>query len=661
MGLSAANGTATASTISLSSAFEGLWATLMANPLILVAAGVTAAVSAYSSYQQSIKEAVQSASEAGQAFSENYSSLDDSISKVQELRTALASGTMSEEEAYQAKSDLLSIQNQLSDSYGNQADGIDLVNGKLDEQIEKMQQLAVNNAKEFLNEDDKGISKAKKEMEKERYYSFGNIETNTKNKDLISDLQKIAKSIDGIDLSANADGNMFVQFRGDAELADESINTFMNRVRNLKNEMEDSGQDTSVLNNIIKGGSEQLSKNKEILDDYQDLYKNALQADMISKGFDKGSPATVLNDYTQAVQDYNDALASGDTSVIDKAKTAFDNVQSSVDGVVKKYPEYKSMFDEVGDALDEATIKSNDFAKALAGKDFKDIVSKFKDLEDVDLKGLNINGKNLNSTQSALKAVVDEAIKTGVVADDSSESIAKVVDMLVDLGYTATQSGSSLTEAFSQAQTSIQKATSDISSLQSLLSSSMSGKGMSADDVTAFKDMFGDDAASALEKTANGYHINQQALAKLQNQQKQSVKSDYLSAISEEQEALQKVNEQIAKAIFNGDDVSGLQSQKQNIESNISSLQDLAYQYQNAMSAYNQWQAAMSGGEEGDMYDSIQGNLESVKDLYDKGLVGENKFKEFVDLMSNQDLSNASVDQIVSAYEAAMPKSDFSA
>ena len=656
MGLSAANGTATASTISLSSAFKGLWATLMANPLILVAAGVTAAVAAYSSYQQSIKEVVQSASEAGQAFSENYSSLDDSISKVQELRTALASGTLSEEEAYQAKSDLLSIQNQLSDSYGEQADGIDLVNGKLDEQIDKMQQLAVNNAKEFLNEEDKGISKAKKEMEKERYYSFGNIETNTKNKDLISDLQKIAKSIDGIDLSANADGNMFVQFRGDAELADESINTFMNKVRDLKNEMEDSGQDTSILDNIIKGGSEQLSNNKEILDDYQDLYKNALQADMISKGFDKGSPATVLNDYTQAVQDYNDALASGDTSAIDKAKTAFDNVQSSVDGVVKKYPEYKSMFDEVGDALDEATIKSNDFTKALAGKDFKDIVSKFKDLEDVDLKGLNINGKNLNSTQSALKAVVDEAIKTGVVADDSSESIAKVVDMLVDLGYTATQSGSSLTEAFSQAQTSIQQATSDISSLQSLLSSSMSGKGMSADDVTAFKDMFGDDAASALEKTANGYHINQQALAKLQNQQKQSVKSDYLSAISEEQEALQKVNEQIAKAIFNGDDVSGLQSQKQSIESNISSLQDLAYQYQNAMSAYNQWQAAMSGGEEGDMYDSIQSNLESVKDLYDKGLVGENKFKEFVDLMSNQDLSNASVDQIVSAYEAAMPK-----
>ena len=46
MGLSAANGTAAASTVTLSGVLSGLWATLMANPLILVAAGVTAAVAA---------------------------------------------------------------------------------------------------------------------------------------------------------------------------------------------------------------------------------------------------------------------------------------------------------------------------------------------------------------------------------------------------------------------------------------------------------------------------------------------------------------------------------------------------------------------------------------------------------------------------------------
>ena len=50
MGLSAAEGTAAASTFSLSGALSGLWATLMANPLILVAAGVTAVVSVFSAY-----------------------------------------------------------------------------------------------------------------------------------------------------------------------------------------------------------------------------------------------------------------------------------------------------------------------------------------------------------------------------------------------------------------------------------------------------------------------------------------------------------------------------------------------------------------------------------------------------------------------------------
>ena len=50
-------------------------------------------------------------------------------------------------------------------------------------------------------------------------------------------------------------------------------------------------------------------------------------------------------------------------------------------------------------------------------------------------------------------------------------------------------------------------------SLKSILSESVSGAGMSADSVKAFKDMFGDDADKALEKTANGYHLNQKALS----------------------------------------------------------------------------------------------------------------------------------------------------
>lgn len=173
MGLSTANGAATASTVSFSSALEGLFATMMANPIILLTAAVSAGVMVWQSYKQSVEDAVNSASSAGQKFIENLSSMDEQISKVSELKESLASGTLSEEEAYNAKSQLLDIQNQLTDSYGSQASGIDLVNGKLDEQIQKMNQISENEAKTFLNKNEKGISKAQKEMEKERRFNFG--------------------------------------------------------------------------------------------------------------------------------------------------------------------------------------------------------------------------------------------------------------------------------------------------------------------------------------------------------------------------------------------------------------------------------------------------------------------------------------------------------
>ena len=661
MGLSTANAAATTSTLSLGTAFKGLWATLMANPLILVATGVTAAVSAYSAYQQSVQESVSSAKEAGQKFSENTSSLQDNIAKVQELRSQLASGTLSESEAYQAKSDLLSIQNQLSDSYGSQAQGIDLVNGKLDEQIAKMQSLAQEEAKKYLNEEKSGIDKAQSEMNKNRGYNLGTFSNwDIRSKDTKNTLEKvkdIADQIKGIDFGTDERGQGAIfKFTGKAENAEESINSFMDKIRDLKSEMQDNGQDTTFLDNILDQSSKSLKKNKDILDEYQDINKQALEAQMTSEGFGKNKPATVYDDYKNVVEKYNDALSSGDTSKIESAESAFNKVKESVDSVTKSYPEFKSLFDEVGESLDKSAVKAYDFQKALNDSSMKDVVSQFKDLQDVDLKGISFDDKTTAKGEEALKSVVDKAIELGIVSDDSAESVAKVVDMLTEMGLTGTVSVDALNESFSKAQTSIQQTMSDLDSMKSIMAESVTGSGISADNVKAFKEMFGDDASKALEQTANGYHINRKALAQLQEQQAQGTKTDYLSAIAEQQEALRKVNEQIAKAKFMDEDISGLQSQRQSIEDNISSLKDLAYQYQTATSAFQQWQDAMSGGEEGDMYDSIQGNLESAESLYEKGLTGTNKFREFVDLMSNKDLSNASNEDIVSAYEEAMPK-----
>ena len=652
MGLSTANGAATASTVSFSSALEGLFATMMANPIILLTAAVSAGVMVWQSYKQSVEDAVNGASSAGQKFSENTSSLNEHISKVEELRESIASGVLSDEEAYNAKSQLLDIQNQLTSTYGETASSIDLVNGKMEEQIALMQQLQVEDAKKTLNENKTGFDKIKSEMTKTRTSGIAQFNGGSKDAEAVAEIAK--NYVDKrLSLQKDSTGAYTITFKGDVTQAESTLNSFMNDVQNR---IDTVGDNNGILEGVIDSTSSELSKFKGIIDEYGDDYNNFLQADIISKGLDAGSPATILEDYKNAIEKYNEALSNGDSSAIDKAKASFDNVSFSVDTVLDKYPQYKNLFDEVGDSLNESAIKTKDFKDALVGDDFKDIISQFKNLKDVDLKGISFDDKSVANGEKALKSVVDKAIELGIVSDDSAESVAKVVDILTDMGLTGSVSASNLVESFNSVQTSIKEAEKSIESLKDILAESVSGAGMSADSVKAFKDMFGDDADKALEKTANGYHLNQKALAQLQEQQKQSTKTDYLGSLADQQEALRKVEESISKGLLAGQDVSAYATQRDSIKQNIETLQDLAYQYENALSAYNQWQAAMSGGEEGDMYDSIQENLESAKELYDKGLTGTNKFREFVDLMSNQDLSTASNEEIVAAYESAMPK-----
>lgn len=677
----------------LSNYFKGLLATFT-NPIFLLTTAVTVGVAAWQGYNQSVQESIQHTKDSIAEIEERNKSIDDNISKAQELRDSLDSGTLTEQEAYNTKSQLLDIQSQLSDSYGEQADGIDLVNGKLDEQIEKMQQLKVENAKSWLNDSDneKNYEKAKKKMTKDDYESFfGNTPTLAmlgsepqkseytnsdvykdalkryqNSKTQIEEIQKAAKKAGLKQYTSTSTGQFQLGFENETVTgADEKLNSFLATVKELKRQFEDEGKNTDYFDNIISSAEDAESSYKDILDKHQEVYQEYLKNSMLAEGYGNNKPATVYQQYADAVDKYNEALQSGDTSKVEAAKTALDGVKDSVDNIVStdSGKKYKELFDEIADGIDTASEKTYEFKERLSGRGAdklnNTVLSKLKELKnytDIDLKSINLDTSDVVAGKDALRMAVNEAMDLGIVSDDSAESVAKVVDLLTDMGMTATVSMNQVDDSFSEVNTTIQQAQANLETLKTIMSESVSGAGISADNVKAFREMFGDDAERALEKTADGYHINREELAKLQAQQSEMNKADYLSGLADQQEALRQIEEQIADAMVKGQDVSGLQAQREGILDNISSLEDLAYQYQTATSAYQQWQDAMSGGEEGNMYDSIQGNMESIKDLYDKGLVGENKFREFVDLMSNKDLTNASVDEIVAAYEESYPK-----
>ena len=157
MGLATAEGSATAATFSLSGAFKGLWATLMANPLILVIAGVTAAVSAYSSYKQKVEEARQAQLEAGNSAIESADNVRKLYTAYNEANTAYANNSGS-------KADLESATESLLSALGVEQSQIESLKeeyGSLDEAIN---QVTYDSLKDNLSDMTAGYKAAQEEM-----------------------------------------------------------------------------------------------------------------------------------------------------------------------------------------------------------------------------------------------------------------------------------------------------------------------------------------------------------------------------------------------------------------------------------------------------------------------------------------------------------------
>ena len=675
MGLSAAEGTAAASTFSLSGALSGLWATLMANPLILVAAGVTAVVSVFSAYQHAVEEAVSSAKQAGTEWEENNTSIQDNISRITELREALASGTLTDQEAASAKSELLSIQESLSDSYGSQVAGIDLINGSLTEQIALLDQVSAKEAERFQNENEKGINKATKEMEKKRhtylgqFYDNGSEESEALKKSL-KDLQDTYGD-DVFQLDKSSDGiTTEIHFKADATTAKEALNDFKTDISDIKKQYGES----DVLNLLGDNASVGLSKANKVLDKYGDLYKQSQEAKLVSDDdifkAPSGKEQTAvkwLNDYAQAVKDYNDALSEGDSDKIKQAATEFNAVDNAVQSLLKNsdMSQYADQFTEVKDQLNESVVSANKFNEALSGNDSSKFGKEVKKNADA-LKDLGLTDTDfkyafetdgIQEGEDQINSLVNAALECGLISDTSSGQVSKLVNVLSSLGIisssagesvdTTTESVSNLTDQIENAQTalaSIEKAT-------SILTAQSTGKSISADDYNSDELA---DYTSALEYSNGALQLNAEKVRELQKakaeeaiqtneNQKLEKQSQYMENIAQieqlqdELRGLSDAKSENAQAIQ--DSIDALLSENDGIVNQCNQLDLLSASLREATGAYQNWLDKQNGSESGDMFDDAMGALTHIEDVTqntesdDYGRVGTNSYKAAVDFI----------------------------
>lgn len=342
-----------------------------------------------------------------------------------------------------------------------------------------------------------------------------------------------------------------------------------------------------------------------------------------------------INTYTNTIQDAQtiadnlsisfDDLFQGDTDFIKSVDSYIDKVNSLQDALTK----YRS-----GNFSNDDLVKLiKDFPKLENETENLDvaIVNLLGDLNSDMLNGFSEQFGNMETDEdvAALQSFQNAVLELGEVVGNTEFSI--------DIA-TETDGMADLFTAMKESVTSIGLTTESINNLKS-----------------RFQDLENYDAAKLFEKTANGVHLNTKALRELESAYEQQKKA----SIDSELQSLTAQYNNLTKEINSTSDAAKraeLYKKREEILTQIEDTSLLAAQYAGLTSAFYKWEQAQSIGEEGDMYDSLAGGLENIKELYDDGLVGTNKFRTAVQLMSNEDLSTASIDELMAAYDSGYSK-----
>ncbi len=636
--------------------------TAFTSPVGIASFAAGGAVAAISAYRKSVEEMIQSAKQAGDEWESSNENLQGQIDKITELRTALDSGTLSEQEAASAKSELLSIQESLTDSYGSQVAGIDLVNGSLTEQIALLDQVSAKQAEQFQNENKKGIKEAEKQIEKKRhtylgqFYDNGSDESEAIKKSIKNLQDKYGKDV--FTTGLGSDGiTMDVHFKADASTAKEALNDFMTDISDIEKQYGES----DILDLMSDNASAGLSKANDVLTEYGDLYKQAQQAKLVADEdlfkAPSGKEQTAvkwLNDYTKAVENYNDALSNGNPDAIAQASTQFEAVDSAVQSLLKNsdMSQFADQFAEVKDQLNESAVSANKFNEAISGNDTSKFGKEVKKNADA-LKDLGLTDTDFRYTfetdgvekgKDQVNALVDAAVECGLISDTSSGEVQKLADTLSGLGIVASTTGEEVSNSATETASAVDTMTTALdaakekqTNLLSALSDSRSATGLTTEDIdnvtAAFKDLDNFDPASIFEETATGVHLNTEALKEYNEELELQTKNNFAEAIADKQK---EINE--AQANNKSQDViNGLQSELQ-------SLKLLANEYDGMTSSYNKFVNATSSANERDSFENVAKSYDSIGKLIQEGWVTDDSVTSYLDLLLGTDRIQDSID-----------------
>ncbi len=383
-------------------------------------------------YQKNLSEAAQS---AGEAITQTDSDIDSYKDKITELQAVLTDHSSTVEEVTSAKQQLLDIQNELTEKYGSEASGIDLVNGSLERQLELLDGIKSSEYyQEKANVDDKGfwdhildgISKLKS------WYSGDENDNNlgvSKTDQIIRDYDRY--EVKKLKASKNQELNQYIKDQGfdlfDAT-GDNDYYTFLGNTDDAIDKLDKINKKMQQLHEAGKLSAEDMaafqeSLNSEISDAkvYQAEHKDYRDATMLyDRLANNGKLKDVYDNLTTERENYQKALVSGDEEALNKSLQNYENYFSQISSLTNDSSLQNWMEDLYSD-MNEAMAKSNlkeDIENNVS--DVMDIVNAISDESMTKMESEMVDSSNID-------ALISKYEELGLTAQD-------VIDVLKDLG-----------------------------------------------------------------------------------------------------------------------------------------------------------------------------------------------------------------------------------
>ena len=456
---------------------------LLVNGVYAIVSGlITFGISKLNEGAHASERAGAVATQNAEKYEETATAISEYKTQVEDLRKSIDSGNLSESEAYEARKKLIEIQNDLIKKYGLERQGINLVTGAIDEQIEAIDRLGEREYRNYVADNPKAM------RDLESYYSYA----------------------DPVDYDAGKYGavhNGMVVFSGDvwkkfiSELSDNELDELRSFMMNegtavafardegmgyrTQNIEKWNGKFSQVSNDrsfkSVNSAVEFYDSLISMLQNSDIYYKNETAAlkliekinkekskftDKLNSDYDKSSKnfetralgeLQYNKDYSDmwdgillAEEKYRKALASGDESSVEEAVKNYNNVRSKFEkesgswdsAVAREYASdfLNDLYELMRSDAVEVTVKTKFEESPDSQKSVTDALEIFKgsdgtiDTDKILNVGVNYEARQGEGTDVALSDEEKSYEKLKKVAEESEISVEDLIKALVSLG-----------------------------------------------------------------------------------------------------------------------------------------------------------------------------------------------------------------------------------